>query len=184
MNHREPPQLPVDSCKALHFLALLLLPALAPTHTHALGRVGEADSSLYLLAIGARNAATAQDRRVHLQLSSAFPETLDSHRGSLLCLIAANLVQNAIAASASGETVMVDLTRTAQTITLTVADSGAGIPPTARARLFEPGQSGRPGGTGLGLAISRLLALQIGADLALVHTGAEGTRFALTLPLT
>jgi signal transduction histidine kinase len=134
--------------------------------------------------IGARHAATAQERQIHLQLSPAFSETLDSHRGSVLCLIAANLVQNAIAASASGETVKVDLTRTPQAITLTVADSGAGIPPAVRARLFEPGQSGRPGGTGLGLAISRLLALQIGADLALVHTSAEGTRFALTLPLT
>ncbi len=53
MNHREPPQLPVATCRALHVLALLLLPALAPTHTHATGRVGAADSSPYLLAVGA-----------------------------------------------------------------------------------------------------------------------------------
>ncbi|MBC7368192.1 MAG: hypothetical protein H7343_15495 [Undibacterium sp.] len=53
MNHREPPHLPVDSCRALQFVALLLMPALAPTHTHATGRLGAADSAPYLLAVGA-----------------------------------------------------------------------------------------------------------------------------------
>ena len=54
MNHREPPHLPVDSCRALHYVALLLLPALAPTHTLATARPGVAvDSSPYLLAVGA-----------------------------------------------------------------------------------------------------------------------------------
>ncbi len=54
MNHREPPHLPVDSCRPLHFVALLLLPALAPTHTLATARMGTvADSSPYLLAVGA-----------------------------------------------------------------------------------------------------------------------------------
>lgn len=54
MNHREPPHLPVDSRRALHLVALLLLPALAPTHTLATARMGAiADSSPYLLAVGA-----------------------------------------------------------------------------------------------------------------------------------
>jgi hypothetical protein len=53
MNHRKPPQLPVESRRALHFLALLLLPTLALTPTHATGRVGAASSSPYLLAVGA-----------------------------------------------------------------------------------------------------------------------------------
>lgn len=136
-----------------------------------------------LAIIAQRNAAAARDRGVRLQLGPGFTTPLDSHRGGVLCLIAANLVQNALAASASGETVSVDLTRTAAAITLTVTDTGAGIAPALRARLFEPGQSGRPGGTGLGLAISRLLARQIGAELTLVQTGPEGTRFQATLPL-
>ena len=61
MNHREPPHLPVETRRALHYIALLLLPGLAPTHTHATGRTratGQlialaADSTPYLLAVGA-----------------------------------------------------------------------------------------------------------------------------------
>ncbi len=164
-------------------LQILIAETVALLGDAGTGTAYELTGGELIAIIGERNAAAAQDRGVRLQLGPAFPESLDSHRGGVLCLIAANLVQNAVAASAGGESIAVDLTRTAQTITLTVADSGSGIPPAMRARLFEPGQSSRPGGTGLGLAISRLLALQIGADLALVHTGAEGTRFTLTLPL-
>ncbi len=137
-----------------------------------------------LAIIGQRNAATARDRGVRLQLGPGFTAPLDSHRGGVLCLIAANLVQNALAASAPDDVVTVNLSRNAHAIVLTVTDTGAGITPAVQTRLFEPGQSGRPGGTGLGLAISRLLARQIGADLTLVRTGAEGTVFQATLPLS
>ncbi len=136
-----------------------------------------------LAIIGRRMAGPARDQAVHLTQGPGFAATLDSHRGGVLCLIAANLVQNAIAASQAGDEVTVDLTRSGEAITLTVTDEGSGIPPELYSRLFEPGQSGRPGGSGLGLAISRLLARQIGAELSLGHTGKEGTVFRVTLPV-
>jgi signal transduction histidine kinase len=132
--------------------------------------------------IGERNLAAARRREVTLRLGPGFDSSLDSHRGGVLCLIAANLVQNAVAASRSGGTVAVDLESTPPGVRLTVADAGEGIPPALQSRLFEPGQSGRPGGSGLGLAISRLLARQIGAELTLVHTGPDGTAFQVLLP--
>jgi signal transduction histidine kinase len=136
-----------------------------------------------LAIIGRRMEAPARDRNIRLTLGPGFEATLDSHRGGVLCLIAANLVQNALTASKAGDVVSVQLSRTAAAITLTVADTGTGIPSELQSRLFEPGQSGRPGGSGLGLAISLLLARQIGADLTLVRTGAEGTVFQAALPL-
>ena len=136
-----------------------------------------------LAIIGERNAANARDRGIALRLGPGFAATLDSHRGGILCLIAANLTQNAIAASAPGGLVTVDLAHESGAITLTVADAGSGITPALLPHLFEPGHSSRPGGSGLGLAISRLLARQIGADLTLVRTGAEGTVFRATLPI-
>jgi signal transduction histidine kinase len=129
-----------------------------------------------------RNGATAAAKGVKLEIGDGFSGTLDSHRGGMLCLIASNLVQNAIEAAAPTGRVTVEMQREAGGIALQVADNGPGIPAAVRDHLFEPGYSGRTGGTGLGLAISQLLARQIGASLALVATGPEGTTFRLTLP--
>ena len=61
MNHREPPHLPVEKRKTLHYLALLLLPTLAPIIAFASGRVRTSghqsarldDSTPYLQSVGA-----------------------------------------------------------------------------------------------------------------------------------
>ena len=56
-----------------------------------------------------RNAPAATDKGVALEVAGDFETGLDSYRGSLLCLIATNLVQNAIAATAPGRRVDVAL---------------------------------------------------------------------------
>ncbi len=128
------------------------------------------------------NEAAATQRGVVLDVGSGFGATMDSHRGSLLCLIATNLLQNAIAATDPGRKVLVSLVDTGWATVLTVRDEGSGIPEAVQKHLFKPGRSGRPGGSGLGLAISQLMARQIGAELVLLSTGPEGTTFRLTLP--
>jgi signal transduction histidine kinase len=130
-----------------------------------------------------RNAATAAQKGVSLSVNGGFGQSLDSHRGGLLCLITSNLVQNAIDATACGRCVAVEFGNGAENATVTVSDEGIGIPEALRPHLFEAGRSGKPGGTGLGLAISQLLARQIGATLLLDATGPDGTRFRVTLPL-
>ena len=132
--------------------------------------------------IRSRNQSAAAERGVLFEVGPGFPARLDSHRGSLLCLIACNLVQNAITATAPGRRVAVSLDENSGVIVLQVRDEGSGIPEAVRQHLFKPGRSGRPGGSGLGLAISQLLARQIGANLALVSTGPAGTVFSVTLP--
>ncbi|HEY1763608.1 MAG TPA: sensor histidine kinase [Opitutaceae bacterium] len=132
--------------------------------------------------IRAANSATARERGVSLDVGEGFVAKIDSHRGSLLCLIASNLIQNAIAASQAGRMVAVTLADAGWAIVLTVADEGAGIPEAVQKHLFRPGRSGRPGGSGLGLAISQLMARQMDAELVLLSTGPEGTTFRLTIP--
>jgi signal transduction histidine kinase len=134
--------------------------------------------------IRGRNQPAAAEKGVRLEVGPGFPEMVDSHRGSLLCLIACNLAQNAIAATAPGRRVMVSLAKEGAAIVLVVDDEGSGIPDSVRPQLFKPGRSGRPGGSGLGLAISQLLARQIGAELVLISTGPDGTVFRVTMPLT
>lgn len=133
--------------------------------------------------IRTRNSGAAAAKGVLLEIGDGFPETLDSHRGSLICLVATNLAQNAIEATDPGRHVRVRLTRTAKEVVLTVTDEGRGIPEKIREHLFEPGRTGRAGGTGLGLAISQLLSRQIGGSLELVSSGPTGTEFRLTVPL-
>lgn len=130
-----------------------------------------------------RNSAAAAQKGVLLNVSGGFGNSLDSHRGGLLCLITGNLVQNAIDATAAGNAVAVVFRNGAESARVVVSDQGHGIPEDLRAHLFEPGRTGRPGGTGLGLAISQLLARQIGATLLLDATGPGGTTFSLTVPL-
>ncbi|MBD8066859.1 HAMP domain-containing histidine kinase [Devosia sp. PTR5] len=65
---------------------------------------------------------------------------------------------------------------------LAVSDNGPGLPPRARAHLFEAFEgSARAGGTGLGLAIAREITEAHGGMLRFVETE-EGTQFEVALP--
>lgn len=74
-------------------------------------------------------------------------------------------------------------------LTLIVRDTGAGIPPEARARLFDAfGQaraadSRRDGGVGLGLAIVARLVSAMKGEIDFVSTPGEGALFRVDLPL-
>ena len=61
-------------------------------------------------------------------------------------------------------------------------DTGPGLPDKAKNNLFKAfaSSTGR-GNTGLGLTISRELAQDLGGDLVLGSTGANGTVFNVTL---
>jgi signal transduction histidine kinase len=73
------------------------------------------------------------------------------------------------------------------TAVIEVADTGPGVPETARAKLFTAfSSSSRPGGSGLGLAIAADLIRAHGGTIILVTKAAEdeaGARFRITLPL-
>jgi signal transduction histidine kinase len=131
-----------------------------------------------------RNEARAVEKGVRLAVGGGFEATIDNHRGSLLCLITSNLVENAIEATDRGRSVTVNFGADDTAAMIRVSDEGHGIPEEIRAHLFEPGKTGRPTGSGLGLAISQLLARQIGAALELDSTSPTGTVFRVTLPLT
>jgi signal transduction histidine kinase len=100
--------------------------------------------------------------------------------------VLANLVRNArqaIAAARRPGEIRVSARETDEGWTITVRDTGPGLPPKAREHLFRPFQGGtRKGGTGLGLAISEDLVRGHGGRLTLVETGPGGTAFAVFLP--
>ena len=97
-----------------------------------------------------------------------------------------NLVRNArqaIVASGEEGEICVAAREGEEGWTITVADTGPGLPPKAQEHLFRPFHGGtRKGGTGLGLAISMDLVRGHGGRLVLARTGPEGTVFTLELP--
>ncbi|HCQ67497.1 MAG TPA: sensor histidine kinase [Rhodobacteraceae bacterium] len=97
-----------------------------------------------------------------------------------------NLVRNArqaIEASGAPGEIMVAAGEGPAEWTITVTDTGPGLPPKTQETLFQPfAAGGRKGGTGLGLAIAADLARGHGGRLDLVRTGPDGTSFAVHLP--
>jgi signal transduction histidine kinase len=67
-------------------------------------------------------------------------------------------------------------------VSVAVDDSGPGIAPTERERIFRPFWSQDNSGTGLGLAIARELAVALGGSIELQSEPGRGSRFELRLP--
>jgi signal transduction histidine kinase len=65
-------------------------------------------------------------------------------------------------------------------VRLVVADTGPGIPPGVRGRVFDPFVSGKEGGTGLGLAVTKRVVEEHGGRIGF-ETGSGGTTFWVEL---
>jgi signal transduction histidine kinase len=103
--------------------------------------------------------------------------------GDRVLQVISNLLANAVQWTPPGGTVELALARSNGDVTVTVADTGPGIGPEERERVFRPFWSGNGGGTGLGLTIARELAVALGGRLELDSDSGSGSRFRLVLPV-
>ena len=94
-----------------------------------------------------------------------------------------SLLVNAQQALPAGGVVTVELERDGDWALARFTDTGPGIEPAARARMFDPFSTTKPGGTGLGLAASLEIARAHGGDLIALSSVAAGASFVLRLPL-
>jgi PAS domain S-box-containing protein len=123
-----------------------------------------------------------------LQLDAALPQQV---LGDPLRVrqILGNYLGNALKFTAAGEICLQAGLAASGHVRLAVQDSGIGIPPELRERLFRPfGQADssttrRFGGTGLGLSICRELALRMGGEVGFDSDGSSGSLFWAELPL-
>ncbi len=93
-----------------------------------------------------------------------------------------NLALNAIQAMPGGGTLTVGVRAAAGGVVVEIGDTGVGIDPAIRERLFEPFFTTRRGGTGLGLAISHRIVDGHSGDLRIDSTPGQGTRVSVWLP--
>ena len=103
--------------------------------------------------------------------------------GDRVLQIVTNLLANALHWTPEGGRVDLGLATENGEVKVAVADTGPGIEPDAKERIFRAFWSGDDGGTGLGLTIARELALALGGRLELHSEPGRGSRFVLVLPV-
>ncbi len=100
-----------------------------------------------------------------------------------ICRNAVQALMNDQSDSGAARLISVSALRTGSVVSISVDDTGPGMPPKARENLFAAFRgSARSGGTGLGLAIARELVLAHGGTIALVEKPTPGTLFRIELP--
>jgi signal transduction histidine kinase len=134
--------------------------------------------------------AARAERRVSLvaDVSPELPVVLADRQR--VAQVLSNLVRNAVRHTPEGGLVAVRAHQSASRhVTVSVEDTGDGIPPDQLEHVFERFYRGDPsrdrasGGAGLGLAIVRELVTAMGGEVAAESTPGEGSRFWFTLPL-
>jgi len=94
-----------------------------------------------------------------------------------------NLVRNAIQASSAGSEVVVRVERDGRSgALLSIEDSGIGIPPEARERLFDAFFTTRSQGVGIGLAVVKRILDDHGFAIDVESVEGKGTTFRVQIP--
>ncbi|MBW1896676.1 MAG: PAS domain S-box protein [Deltaproteobacteria bacterium] len=136
------------------------------------------EHSLKLVESDARTRGVEVTSTVPADLS---PIAMDADRMNQVLL---NLYLNAIQAMNKGGTLDVEVTRDEQSkqTRITVADTGPGIDPSDRERIFDPYFTTKPAGTGLGLTIVHKIMEAHGGDVDVYSASNTGTMVTLILP--
>lgn len=116
-----------------------------------------------------------EGKEVEVSVEVAQDTVVDSHRAALAILLS-NLIGNAFGHTRQGA-IRIYMERGS----LVVADSGPGIGPGLRRRLFEAGARGEASaGYGLGLSIARRLGERVGVGIGIDTVPGGGTRARLS----
>ena len=96
-----------------------------------------------------------------------------------------NLLLNATRAIEERGTITVATVAEGDKISITITDTGIGIPPEHQQKVFDPGftTKGVGVGTGLGLATSYRIVKDHGGDIELASAPGRGTTFTIRVPV-
>jgi signal transduction histidine kinase len=134
-------------------------------------------------------AAMARARQIHWELHTEQPDAVVTTDASRFQQVFGNLVSNALKYTPTGGQVRVAGNADADSWSVTVSDSGPGIPAESQSAVFEPffrlAREERAGaqGSGLGLSICHELVRQLGGEVALNSALGQGTSVSVRFPL-
>jgi len=133
-----------------------------------------------------RERAHAERRGTTLELNEHGDLTIFGDREALW-LVVSNLVANAIDYTPSGGKVRLDLEGQGERVRILVDDSGPGVSPDQREKIFEPfyrgpTSKGRRAGYGLGLSIVAKAVHTHGGTVVVETAPLGGARFRVDLP--
>lgn len=126
-------------------------------------------------------SAQAQTKNVQLDCH-ADQDYLIKADSEQMTQVLMNLLINAIQMLPNHGKVEVGITAMQDTIQLTIADNGPGIPAGSQARIFEPFFTQRTGGVGLGLAVVRQIVHAHQGEISYSPSQQGGAQFTITLP--
>jgi signal transduction histidine kinase len=94
-----------------------------------------------------------------------------------------NLLLNAIDASAAGDSIIITTEAAGTRMSMSVQDTGRGIPPEEIENIFKPFYTTKTRGSGLGLAIVDRIVKEHKGEIAVESAVGKGTKFTILLPV-
>ena len=155
-------------------------------HSETQLELADYDLALAVRMVAAQFEPLAAEREVRFTVEA--PEELPAHfDAERVSRVVSNLLANALRFTPVRGTVRCTLVRDGDDARLEVADSGIGVPPDERDRLFErfrtlSNGSRRQAGAGLGLAIVHEFVALHGGTIAVDSAPEGGALFAVRLP--
>ena len=138
------------------------------------------DSSLRMAAVTIRQKATI------VKEYGEVPPVIanESRLGQLFLNLVVNAAQAVPDGAPAANRIVVGVRLEEPMVTVSIADTGIGIPQDVLPRIFDPFFTTKPvgQGTGLGLSICRRIVVQLGGDIAVESVPGAGTRFTVRIP--
>ena len=126
-------------------------------------------------------SAQAQTKNIQL-ICHAEQDCLINADSEQMTQVLMNLIINAIQMLPNAGKVEVSIAALQDTVQLTIADNGPGIPSDSQAQIFEPFFTQRAGGVGLGLAVVRQIVHAHQGEIYYQPSQQGGAQFTITLP--
>jgi signal transduction histidine kinase len=142
-------------------------------------RFADLVSTVEHASLFAREQATHRNIQLEVHRRSIPPV---EHDPGQIHQVVLNLLLNAIQATPPGGSVNVEFDEDEESATVTVADSGCGIPSETLANIFRPFFTTKGEGTGLGLSLAKRIVEDHAGKIDVTSRVGQGSRFSIVLP--